>query len=140
MAFFVLDVGPTGPLIQVGVSVGAKSAQAGLGGAPRSYTALIDTGASGSAISPKVVGEIQPKLVRRVPVERAGAKVVADVYAVRIKLAHHLQPGRWYELEAVEIAPASPGVNVLIGRDLLENTTLLYDGSNGKLVLMDGRP
>jgi hypothetical protein len=140
MAFLVLDVGPMGPLIQVGVSVRSNYAQAGLGGAPRSYNALIDTGASRSAISPKVVGELRLEFVDSVPVERVGANIFADLYAVRIKLAHHLQPGRWYELEAVEVAPASPGVDVLIGRDLLENTTLLYDDSNGKLVVMDGRP
>jgi hypothetical protein len=60
MALHVIDMGPLGPLIQVGVRAGAASEAAGLGGAPRSYIALIDTGASNTAISSKVVAEVQP--------------------------------------------------------------------------------
>lgn len=136
MAFRVLDVGPSGPLIQVGISVGVAFAQAGRGGAPRSYVALIDTGASGTAISPTVVHEVQPWLVGAVPVGRIGANQVAGTYDIRIKFEHHLQPGNWYDLEAVAVAPATPGVDVLIGRDLLQRVTMLYDGPNGKLVLI----
>jgi predicted aspartyl protease len=137
MAFRVIDVGSMGPLIQVGVSVGNNYAQAGLGGAPRSYAALIDTGASRSAISPKVVSEIRPELLESLSVRGPGAELATDAFFVRIQFAHHLEPGRWYELEVVEVAPATLGVDVLIGRDLLENITMLYDGSNGKLVLLD---
>ena len=62
MAFRVLDVDPLGPLIQVGVWVGAVFAAAGYGGTPRAYSALIDTGASSTAISPRVVNEVRPQL------------------------------------------------------------------------------
>jgi hypothetical protein len=39
-------------------------------------------------------------------------------------------------LAVVEVTPATPGVDVLIGRDLLQEVTMLYDGPNKKLVFM----
>jgi predicted aspartyl protease len=136
MAFRTLDVEPLGPLIQVGVRVGAAFAAAGYGGAPHSYIALIDTGASSSAISPQVVNKVRPQLTGTAPVGRAGTNIIVNTHDIAIKFEHHLQPGTWFDMEAVEVAPATPGVDVLIGRDLLKRVTLLYDGLNGKLVLM----
>lgn len=136
MAFQVLDVEPLGPLVQVGVQVGAVFAAAGLGGAPRSYTALIDTGASLTAISPTVVNEVQPQRTGTAPVGRVGATSTAEVYDIRIKFEHHLQPGAWYDLSVVKVTPVTPGVDILIGRDLLKNVTMFYDGTNGKLYII----
>lgn len=70
------------------------------------------------------------------PVARAGANLVADRYDIQIKFEHHLQQGTRYDLEAVEVAPAVPEVDVLIGRDVLEKVSILYDGPNQKLALM----
>jgi predicted aspartyl protease len=137
MPLHVVDIGPPGPLIQVGIRVGARFDVAGRGGAPHSYTALIDTGASRSAISRRVIADVQPQRLGDAAIERAGA--VADIgliYDIRLKLDGHLTPGRWFDLEAVETAPATPGVDVLIGQDLLLQLTLLYNGPLGKLVLM----
>jgi len=136
MAFRVLDVDPLGPLIQVGVRVGVAFAAAGYGGTPRVYNALIDTGASSTGISPRVVNDVRPQLTGKAPVGRVGASLIVNAYDIGIKFEHYLQPGPWYDLEAVEVAPATPGVDVLIGRDMLKKVTLLYDGLNGKLVLM----
>jgi predicted aspartyl protease len=135
MALRVLDVDPLGPLIQVGVRVGTAFAAAGLGRAPHSYSALIDTGASSTAISPQVVSDIRPQRTGTAPVGRAGATTTADVHDIGIKFEHHLLPGSWYELAVVEVTPATPGVDVLIGRDLLEHVTLLYAGPDKKLVI-----
>jgi hypothetical protein len=136
MAFHVLDLAPSGPLIQVGVRVGAVFAAAGYGGPPRASAALLDTGASSTAISPRVVREVRPQLTGAAPLGRVGATSTVDVYDIGVKFVHHLQPGIWYELPAVEVAPANPGIDVLIGRDLLKHVTMLYDGTNGKVVLM----
>lgn len=135
MAFLILDVDPLGPLIQVGVRVGAAYTGAGLGGAPQTYTALIDTGASSTAIAPRVVNAVGPQRMGSTPVRSAGANLVALTYDIQIKFEQHTQPGAWYDLEAVEAAPATAGVDVLIGRDLLKKVTMLYDGANGKLAL-----
>ena len=62
--------------------------------------------------------------------------MIVNAYDIGIKFEHYLQPGTWYDLEAIEVAPVTPGVDVLIGRDVLKKVTMLYDGPNGKLVLM----
>jgi len=137
MPLYVVDIGPAGPLIQVGVRVGAAFEAIGRGGAPHSYTALIDTGASRSAISPRVVADVQPQRIGDAALRRPGA--VADaghIFGIRLKFDDHLTPGRWFELKAIETAPATPGIDVLVGQDLLLQLTLLYNGPLGKLVLM----
>jgi predicted aspartyl protease len=137
MALHVIDIGPPGPLIQVGVRVGAAWENAGRGGAPRSYTALIDTGASITAISPKVVNEVQPQPGSHATLRRiATAPLALNMHYVRVKSEDHLTPGRWFDLEAVETTPVTPGVDILIGQDLLLMLTLLYNGPLGKLVVM----
>jgi hypothetical protein len=99
---------------------------------------LIDTGASITVISPKVVAAVQPQRVGDTTLGRAGAAPVAGhIFDVRLKFDSHLAPGRWFDLEAVETAPATPGVDVLIGQDLLLKLTMLFNGPLGKLVLMD---
>jgi hypothetical protein len=62
--------------------------------------------------------------------------VLTYIYDIRLKFDSHLLPGRWFDLEAIETAPATPGVDVLIGQDLLLKLTLLDNGPLGKLVLM----
>ena len=105
--------------------------------APRSYTALIDTGAASTAISPKVTADVQPQRVGSTTLRRVGAVALSrNVYAIRLKFESHLTPGRWFDLEAIETAPVTPGVNLLIGQDLLLLLTLLHNGPLGKLVLM----
>jgi hypothetical protein len=137
MPLFVVDIGPPGPLIDVGIRVGAAYDAIGRGGAPRSYVALVDTGASRSAISPRIVADVQPQRVGDAALERPGAVTGSShIYDVRLKLEGHLTPGRWFGLRVVETAPATPGVDVLIGQDLLLQLTLLYNGPIGKLVLM----
>jgi predicted aspartyl protease len=137
MALHVIDMGPFGPLIQVGIRVGAEFDASGRGGAPRSYNALIDTGASTTAISPKVVADVQPQRIEVRTLNRAtAAEGLAYIYDVRLKFESHLVPGRWFDLEVVETAPVTPGVDVLIGQDLLLKLIMLSNGPLGKLVLM----
>jgi hypothetical protein len=109
----------------------------GRGGAPHSYTALIDTGAAISAVSPQVVADVQPQSAGGASLNRVGTAALPLMrYDLRLKLDGHLALGRWFDLIAVKIAPATPGVDVLIGQDLLLQLTLLYNGPLGKLVLM----
>ena len=137
MPLHVVGIGPPGPLIQVGIRAGAAFEAIGRGGAPHSYTALIDTGASSSTISPRVVADVQPQSAGSASLNRVGVDALPVMrYDLRLKFEGHLAPGRWFDLTVVETAPATPGVNVLIGQDLLLQLTLLYNGPLGKLVLM----
>jgi hypothetical protein len=137
MALHVVDIGPPGPLSQVGIRVGTAFEAMGRGGAPHSYTALVDTGAARSTISPRIVADVQPRSVGSTNLERVGATLFTiTTYGIRLKFEGHLTPGRWFDLTVAETTPATPGVDVLIGQDLLLQLTLLYNGPLGKLVLM----
>jgi hypothetical protein len=45
--------------------------------------------------------------------------------------------GRWFNVEALGAPPASAGVDVLIGQDLLHKIVMSWDGPRWKLLLMD---
>jgi predicted aspartyl protease len=136
MAFHSYDVGSLGCLIQVGLKVGGFYANAGKGGSPGSWTGLIDTGASKTAISDAVVRSLSPQEVGRGQIDRTGAnpKQVL-IYEIQLKLDGYLSAGRWFTLEVVHTQPATPGIDVLIGMDLLKQFHFYLSGPDGKLVL-----
>jgi predicted aspartyl protease len=118
MPIFPLPLRPDGPQLDVGVSVSRTYAP--WGGPPGTWQALIDTGASMTAISPGVVAALQPLRLGAQPVRRAGGGSTWHyTYEVRIRFGGHSVRGRWFNLEAVEIQPATPEVDILIGMDLL---------------------
>jgi predicted aspartyl protease len=136
MAFHSYDVGKLGCLLQVGFKVGRTYARAGKGGPPSSWTALIDTGASMTSISPAIVRNLSPQPLKRAIIDRPDAEAESTlIYAVELKFDGHLSPGRWFDLDVVAAQPATPGIDVLIGMDLLMQFHLYLSGPGGKLVL-----
>lgn len=90
-----------------------------------------------TVISPSVVSALRPQKVGIVPVGRPGGGTVwRDTYDVRIRFGGHAGPGRWFDVEAVEIQPAAPVVDVLIGMDLLIKIDMAWSGSS-RMVLLD---
>jgi hypothetical protein len=97
---------------------------------------LIDTGASRAVISPSVVRGLDPQPVASAVVHRAeavGKRVFA--FDIELKLDGHLSSGRWFELKVAAIQSATPGVDIVLGMDLLKQLHLYYSGPGGKLVL-----
>jgi hypothetical protein len=136
MAFDAYDVSDLGCLLQVGLRVGVSYAMAGKGGPPSSWTALIDTGAMITAISPAIVKDLSPRPGDSVAIRRPTSGVRRSlIYDVGLKLNGHLSTGLWFELQVVNAQPAIPGVDVLIGMDLLMQFHLYLSGPGGKLVL-----
>jgi predicted aspartyl protease len=126
---------PAGAFLAVGV--GASQAFTGSANRPDTWKAIIDTGADMTAISPSVVSTLQPQQIGNVPVSRAGGVTVwRDTYHVRIRFGGHTGPGRWFAVEAVEVQPATPDVDVLIGMDLLIKIDMAWIGSR-RLVLLN---
>jgi hypothetical protein len=99
---------------------------------PFATTALIDTGASRSAVSPWVVkylGSIEGG-VTPVTVPGDDGKEMEKrlpVHDLRISLVPY--PKR-FDVQAVVAQPATTTVLVLIGRDILDRCTFLYDGED----------
>ncbi len=141
MAVHVFNTPP--PLIQVGISVGHSYLSRGLGGPPLMKTALIDTGSSMTAIDPTITAALRPLRLGAVELTRPGGTMIwAQSYDIRLAFepdpqhARWWQYGRWFDLEAIETTPASAGVDVLIGQDLLQKVVMSWDGPRWRLLLM----
>jgi hypothetical protein len=125
-----------GPLIQVGLNVGATQAGLGLGGPPLSRTGLIDTGASRTAISNAVYQVLRPAASGSASYRRPGrSPVIVTKYAVRLNFEGHLSNNPWFELDVIVANPVTPGVDVLVGMDVISRLVLFYEGVNGTMLL-----
>ena len=105
---------------------------------PFATTALIDTGASQTAVAPFVVEYL--RLVQGDTAEvlvpgKSGAMVaeIHRVYDLALSLPAHPQFG--HKVAAVAAMPATPGVSVLIGRDILDQCRFLFDGPKRRFTL-----
>jgi hypothetical protein len=129
-------VEPLGPIIQVGLNVGATQTRLGLGGSPLSKNGLIDTGATRTAISAGVYQALQPAVSGSAPFQRPGLpQMVVPTYAVRPNCEGHLSGNPWFDLDAVVADAATPGIDVLIGMDVLSQLIVFYEGVNGTMIL-----
>jgi hypothetical protein len=125
---------PGGAFLDVGV--GASRAWTGPDNRPRTWTALIDTGADVTAVSPAVLAALRPQPIGVQGIGRAaGPNVVLHSYDVRVRFGGHAAPGRWFNLEVVGARPATPGVDVLIGMDLLLGVDMVWAGAHRLLLL-----
>ena len=137
MPLHVVNLGPLGPLISVGIGVGFAFAARGFGGPPGTYNGLIDTGSMRTAISPSVHAAVQCQQVGQFPVNRPGQKAaLVPSFDIRLRFEGHLGQYPWFDAEALLIRPATPGVDVIIGQDVLSRLCMVYNGPVGKSIIM----
>jgi hypothetical protein len=128
--------------VHVGLGVGTAYASRGLGGQPVPVNALIDTGASQSAVAPRLLKLLGPQRIGNVPVSRpSGGTVWLDTFLLRLWFEpdmsdrNWLGQGRWFDIEVVPVAPATPGTDALIGIDLLCQIFMYWDGPGREMTL-----
>ena len=125
---------PAGAFLDVGV--GASLLFTGRVNRPRTWKALIDTGADMTAISPSIVLALQPQHIGTVPVTRAGGVTVwLNTYDIRLRFGGHAGRGRWFALEGIEVQPGTPEVDVLIGMDLLIQIDMAWSGARRSVLI-----
>lgn len=61
--------------------------------------------------------------------------MLVTTHAARLSFEGHLSSNPWFDLDVVIADPATPGVDVLIGMDVLSRLVLFYEGANGTMVL-----
>jgi len=96
--------------------------------APFPTTALIDTGASHSAVHPMILAHLGASQTGTAVVGVPGqVSSTFPLYDVRITLGSY-RPS--FAVQVAKIVPATHTVAVLLGRDILADATLLFDGEN----------
>ncbi len=95
---------------------------------PFPTTALIDTGASHTAVYPMILDHLRAVSTVRDCMNVPGQpEADRSLDRVRFSLGNFQAA---FEVQVAKIAPATNTVAVLIGCDILEHGTLLFDGQN----------
>lgn len=123
-----------GAILKVTVNVPAAYQQSG-GAAPQqlTLTAMVDTGASISCINVSAGQQLGLPQVGSTQLGTAGGTVNAPIYAAAISL-----PEFGVTVDPVQIAGTVnplPGVDMLIGRDVLRGLQLNYHGGQGAFTI-----
>ena len=139
MPYLNAQLTPQGPVVEllIGVSQPREAAlrqQSQPVPEPARLRALLDTGASGTVVDPEIIRHLALTPTSAGQVATPATPTVpqpVDLYDVRITLLH---PELAFSFHAVPVIAAPLkhlGVHALIGRDLLANCLLVYDGRNG---------
>lgn len=138
-------VGPQGPLLIVmfGVSIPRQTAmqKAGLPVPPYvSGTFLLDTGASGTCVDPTLVlplGLSPTGSCQMQTPSTAGNAVTCNLYDVSLYIPGNAgTQGFLIEaLPVLETSLSAQGIDGLIGRDVIDRCTFVYNGSAGMYTL-----
>lgn len=144
MPHLTLQLGPSGPLLDVviGVSAPRQKAlqQAGQVVPPgQAARALIDTGASVTAVDPAVLTALAlaptGQTTIHTPSTTPGQPHPCSTYDVHLTLSH---PALSFYISALPVIQSNlhhQGIQALIGRDVLAHCLFIYDGRAGSYVL-----
>ena len=105
-----------------------------------SGTFLVDTGASGTCLDPRLVAPLglQPSGVVSIQTpSTAGGTHSCNQYDVGLYIpSNDSRPGFFIDaLPVIETSLSSQGIDGLIGRDVLDRCVLVYNGSAGMFTL-----
>ena len=127
-----------GPIIEVDIGFDATYDYSNVRAAPASQVskipALLDTGASESCIDDALAQTIGLPIIDEQKVSGIGGETDVNIY-----LGHIHIPGlkftQWGRFAGVLLKKGNQPHQALIGRSLLQNTILIYDGFFGKVSL-----
>ena len=143
MAHLTVMFGSDGPAIDLAVAVSGSwqrqlSAQGAVVPSPLTVRALIDTGADLSVVHPHVLQQLGVQPTGSIRIRRPGTGAgfrAASLSRVQLSIGGPSRGARWISTRVAGVAPSTPIVLALIGRDVLEHCTLFYNGPRGELTL-----
>jgi hypothetical protein len=103
----------------------------------RTY-ALVDTGLDLSVVHPQVLQQLGVQATGSVRIRRPGAGAsfrVAAMFDFELSIGGVSPRTHWVPTRVVGVAPSTPTVLALIGRDVLEHCTLFSIGPRAELTL-----
>lgn len=127
-------------LLQQGaiVQVTLTKPAAGGAGTPVTLNAMIDTGASISTVQDSVAQRAGLQQTGSTQLSGVGGVQMSPIYAASLAI-----PEFGVTVDAIEVASVQnpfPGVEMLLGRDLLRNLALEYHGLQGQFALKADTP
>ena len=144
MPHLSLSISPGGPIVQLRIGVSRPRAAALIAAGqghpqPIPINGLIDTGASCTCIDSSILRQLAIPSTGIIhvhtPSTQAAAPHVANVYDISLVLVHPLMTRTWHALPILESHLFHQGIQALIGRDILAQCVLTYDGSGGNFCL-----
>jgi hypothetical protein len=143
MPHFTVPIGSDGPTVELTVAAGSAwrrrlTARGAAVPSPITVRALIDTGSDLSVVHPQVVRQLGAQATGSVRIRRPGAGGgfhLAVMFDIEFSIGGGGPNAQWISMRAVGVAPSTPAVLALIGRDLLVHCTLFYNGPRGELTL-----
>lgn len=93
--------------------------------------ALVDTGASHTAIRNEVANKLQLASIGKVPIITPNAESISHVYFIKVIVGRKAIPTMVSGLPLEN----QPGIDCLIGRNILEKWTLSYKGPIGQFTI-----
>lgn len=123
-----------GAIVQVTLTKPA----AGGAGTPVTLNAMIDTGASISTLQDSVAQRAGLQQTGSTQLSGVGGVQMSPIYAASLAI-----PEFGVTVDAIEVASVQnpfPGVEMLLGRDLLRTLSLEYHGAQGNFVLKNESP
>lgn len=133
--------GQADPATNLAVNGAIVQVQVGNPGAPgagQTYTAMIDTGASISCINISLAQQLGLQQISSTQLGGVGGSSEAPIYAAALSV-----PQFGVTVDPIQIAGVQnplPGVDMLLGRDILRSLHMEYHGGQGSFVLENETP
>lgn len=140
-----VPIGPNGPIVEVRLWIGSEdeASRVAEGRAvprPFSVLGLVDTGAQMTAIQRPLAARMD--LPCRGELQLSSSVLGGEVRAVPLYVIRMTfgaieapDPPKWRNIRAAGVSVVSPGVTVLIGRDLLGSCRFTYDGRKSRFMM-----
>ena len=135
MPHFTVTIGSEGPVIELAVAVAMIRKREAAPSAPTlspiTVRALIDPGADLSAIHPQILQQLGVEATDSVRIRRPGEGSgfhLAGLSDVELAIGGASVGTPWMPAQVIGVAPSTPTVLALIGRDVLSHCTLFYNG------------
>ena len=100
-------------------------------------SALVDTGASSSCIDSELAEELGLPVIDEDTVGGVGGVIDVNLYWAQL-FVPGLATGFSGPMAGVHLRAGQQPHSVLIGRDLLQRFTMVYDGKTGAVIISDG--
>ncbi len=143
MPHITVKIDADGPVVDLGIAVGrlwqSRLAARGVVVPPATTVrALIDTGSDLSVVHPQVLQQLGVQATGSIRIRRPGTVGgfrPASVSEVQLSMGGLGRGTQWISARVVAVAPSTPSVFALIGRDVLEHCTLFYNGPQSELTI-----